>query len=473
MNLFFYSFLFVAIFQSGYAYLQLAGLLSNPHSFFKMGGTIGNPNVLATFLSLILVYGFTYLLFSSKIKYKERCWLLMAFCFIFPVIILSQCRTAWLSLFVGFGVGLFFRFRMWSYFRHKTTWICLCVAIGLLSFASLKLYAFKQDSADGRLYIWKLTTEMILKKPLSGYGFNRFEREYNLYQASHFASLPDKEKNFNRSLYTETCCNDFIETTFELGVIGLLLFILIFFYAFKCFFKNLKIEKYDGHNMAAFASLIAFLLISLVNYNTVVPFSLLFLAFLLAVIPLPEKKIYSIKGYKILGLACCIGLSFLWIKEYDACKAQWKLEKMLEKETTKEEFLRESKDIREKLYPSGVNRSAYASILARTGFIRESLYELEEAKKVYSNYHMYIALGKCYTWEKRLKEAIEHFEIATNMAPLLILPRYRLLRLYHQAGNLEAAKRQATLILDIQPVKESEDILNVKEKAKQYLNTYP
>ena len=470
ISMFFYSFGFTAIFQSGYAYLQLAGLLNNPHSIFKMGGTIGNPNVLATFLSLILVYGFTYILFSTENKSKERYWLLTAFCFILPIILLSRCRTAWLSLLVGCNVSLFFRFRLWSYFRYKFTWICFIGAIGLFSFALSKLYTFKQESADGRLYIWRLTTEMIFEKPIFGYGFNQYEKEYNLYQANHFASLPEKEKNFNRSLYTETCYNDFMETTLESGIIGLILFILIFFYAFKYFFRNLKVEKCKEHNTAVSSSLIAFCLISLVNYNTVLPFSMLFFAFLLSVISLPEKKVYDIKGYKALGIAWCIGLGGWGMKEYDACKTQLELKILLEEKITKKEFLEESRIIEKKLYPSGVNMFTYASILSRYGLEEESVYELEEAKKVSSNYNIYNALGKRYAREKRFNEAIKHFEIATNMMPLLILPRYWLLKLYNQTGNIEAARTQATLILDIQPAKKSEDILNVKEKAKQYLD---
>ena len=473
IQFFFYLFLFVAIFQSIYSYLQLSGLLSNSHLFFKIGGTTGNPNVLATFLSLVWVYGFNHLLFSSKSKSRELYLLFASLSFIFPVIILLQCRTAWLSLLTGCVAGLFFRFRLHNYFKRKITWIYLLGIVILLSFSFSKLYSFKQNSADGRLYIWKLTTEMILKKPLLGYSFNRFEKEYNLYQANYFASLPENEKNFNRSFYTETCCNDFLEITFETGITGLTLFILVFYSAAKCFFRNLKTEKHNGHSVAAFSSLITFCLISLVNYNTVLPFSMLFLAFLLAVISLPEKKVYNFRGYKILGIACCIGLFFLGLREYNACNAQLKLKKLLEEKTAKKEFPEESKDIRNKLYPSGFALFAYSSFLSRYGLEKESLYELEKAKTVSSNYNIYIALGKRYTQEKRFKEAIEHFETAINMMPLLILPRYQLLMLYHQTGNTEAAKRQAALILDIQPVKESEDILKVKEKAKQYLNEYP
>lgn len=50
---------------------------------------------------------------------------------------------------------------------------------------SSQLYNAKKASADGRKLIWKLSAQMIPEKPLTGYGYGFFEKEYNLHQANY------------------------------------------------------------------------------------------------------------------------------------------------------------------------------------------------------------------------------------------------------------------------------------------------
>jgi hypothetical protein len=43
-------------------------------------------------------------------------------------------------------------------------------------------------SADARVVVWKISAEMIIQRPLLGYGYGSFERNYSLFQSNYFKS---------------------------------------------------------------------------------------------------------------------------------------------------------------------------------------------------------------------------------------------------------------------------------------------
>jgi O-antigen ligase len=284
MCIIFSFFLITAVFQSLYAYSQLAGLTGNLYAHFAVGGTMGNPNIQAIFLSLVLVYALNELFWMKK-KRKYPYLLTVSVVIILPVVVISQCRTAWLSLFVGVIAGICIRYNLFALLKKRLTWLTFLVLLGMIVLGGYKLYRFKQPSADGRLYIWKLTTRMISRNPLQGYGFNAFEKEYNLYQANYFDQLPDNEKRYDCNLYAKNAFNDFLENGLEMGISGMLLFLSIFFFAVKDYSR----QSSDQKNPSAFCSLLAWIVIALFNYNQTVPFNMLFLSFVLAALTMKNS----------------------------------------------------------------------------------------------------------------------------------------------------------------------------------------
>ncbi|MCX8491202.1 MAG: O-antigen ligase family protein [Cyclobacteriaceae bacterium] len=100
--------------------------------------------------------------------------------------------------------------------------LILIVASILLIAASIGIYFFKRDSADGRLLIWKVTSRMIMESPWAGHGHDRFAAKYMAYQADYFRQHQTEAEAF---LADDTfyAFNDPLQFVSENGVIGLVL----------------------------------------------------------------------------------------------------------------------------------------------------------------------------------------------------------------------------------------------------------
>lgn len=88
----------------------------------------------------------------------------------------------------------------------------------------IHLYQIKNNSADGRLLIWKLSTKMIAENPFKGYGYGLFERNYNLKQASYFANQTSSNTERRNASFVAMAYNDYLEQTIEGGILGLLFY---------------------------------------------------------------------------------------------------------------------------------------------------------------------------------------------------------------------------------------------------------
>ena len=49
------------------------------------------------------------------------------------------------------------------------------------------IYHLKADSAKGRLFIWKISSLAVVKKPISAYGIGNFVYAYGQEQEKYFA----------------------------------------------------------------------------------------------------------------------------------------------------------------------------------------------------------------------------------------------------------------------------------------------
>jgi len=191
-------------------------------------GIFQQPNVLASFMATTLILA-GYLLQKIECK-RTHAFLFLNVLLNMWVITITMSRTGYL----GVIIALLF-LSPWAYQQHKKRFIVfiltLFVAIGL---ASLKgegaLGARNIDSlAEGgqRLVHYNNSWSMIKEKPLMGYGYGSFEKEYLLYSA---------DKAFNGESKPEVAHlthphNDTLFWAVEGGIVPLLamLFLIINF----------------------------------------------------------------------------------------------------------------------------------------------------------------------------------------------------------------------------------------------------
>ncbi|MCH8495786.1 MAG: O-antigen ligase family protein [Balneolales bacterium] len=92
----------------------------------------------------------------------------------------TMIRGAWIATFIGTIVVIYYRYRNESSILNilSKRWIKFSVVpliLILLTIFSIALYQLKPDSVNGRLLIWKVTSDMITDHPLTGVGVGQFQ----------------------------------------------------------------------------------------------------------------------------------------------------------------------------------------------------------------------------------------------------------------------------------------------------------
>jgi len=148
---------------------------------------------------------------------------IICMCLVLPA---SRSRAAWLAAIAGslFVFQTFKHSNIQTFFKTFKQFKRGLIATGILLFvlALVGIYKFKQDSADGRLLIWKVSTEMIKDKPIFGHGSGKFAANYMNYQAAYFKPNPDVPEAMQADNVTYAY-NEFLKLAVEKGVIGLLI----------------------------------------------------------------------------------------------------------------------------------------------------------------------------------------------------------------------------------------------------------
>ncbi len=171
----------------------------------------------------------------------------------------------------------------------------------------------KDESTNQRLIFYKKAIEMSFSRPIFGYGLGSWKYE----------SLPFKENNNRNILVPYYTHNDFLQILFELGIIGLVIYLSFLISLVR---KVIRIDnKYKGVLVIA---LIMFVFNSLLNFpihrsQEILPFIIISsLIFSLRHIKSRQKK-DKVSYYVLLILILPgIGLSYL---EHNSLKIQGKL----------------------------------------------------------------------------------------------------------------------------------------------------
>ena len=114
------------------------------------------------------------------------------------------------------------------------------------------LYRFKPDSANGRLFMYKLSTELIFEKPLFGHGYNSFEPVQHQKQINYFEDNKSDTRNGWLASEVTFAFNDYLQIVIEFGFLLLLLIVLLLWKLFS--FKTGKDDETDTNSDLLFIS---------------------------------------------------------------------------------------------------------------------------------------------------------------------------------------------------------------------------
>ena len=244
------------IIQAIYGNLQLLGYYPSNHSGFRLSGSFFNPGPYAGFLVsvfpialglylfrekiikqlLVNVSTKRYFIINTVIKFAVEYVPLLGIISILLVIPASQSRASWLAILISSVLLFELRYqtikKLFSKMNKTKKAILIIVSVLIIGISLLGVYHFKKESSDGRLFIWKTSTEIIKDNAFFGVGFDRFKKHYMNYQASYFVKFGETEEALiaDNTYYT---FNEFLQFIVENGIVGFIILMFVLFFIIK------------------------------------------------------------------------------------------------------------------------------------------------------------------------------------------------------------------------------------------------
>lgn len=147
-------------------------------------GFLHNSGLWGEFVAMTLICNIGLIHLNKKSKKTSTLLIFVSFIVSF-MLYESDSRASWLSFAIGiltfFSPLIIKHLPKSIIIRTGSLLILICLCTYLIS----GLYSYKKDSADGRILIWKISLEMVKDKPILGYGFDGFRKNYMNYQAAY------------------------------------------------------------------------------------------------------------------------------------------------------------------------------------------------------------------------------------------------------------------------------------------------
>ena len=448
---FIYSIIMSGFAQSIYGILQLYGFYPSKHHLFNITGSFFNPGPYAGYLSIVFPLALAVWLqerkqapnTNAKNTLTERTILklksllpLASVIAILLVLPATRSRAAWLAALISSAMVLnhFYPLRnILSPFRKPGLKKLLSVSIVLILFsgALTGIYFMKKGSADGRMFIWKVSKNLIKEKPVFGHGHEKFQAFYMDKQADYFIDNPGSvQANVADDIIYPF--NEYIKILVELGIVGLSLLALIVFLLFR---PGEKARSGRGNPdlLIPSAGILAFLVFSFFSYPSEILPIILNLVVLLAITvgtmqshvhdkqiivpPLPGWRSLVPKTIIGLGTLAIIVLASAPIRNLYKAYYKWdeghKIYQMGAYEASLESF--------EEAYPYLKNNGEflimYGKALSMAEKYGKAIEVLQEAGNFQKNTILYNALGDSFKATGEFKNAESAYLNAYYMLP--------------------------------------------------------
>ncbi len=288
-NSFFHLFFIISSLVSIYTIMQYYGIdpyLSDLHS---LTSTIGQKNWISNYLAMIFPLVLSYFLLEQTKKNRILYFLLLSI--LYTTLMICQSRGIWISisLTIMLAIYIIIKFKFYQIFKRNKKWLLLLLITFLIITIvystdnplnksvitvpqrAISTFDENDPSINTRLLIWKTTLEMIKDRPIFGSGIGTFKMNYLNYQAEFLRKNPLYIKYSGKAGEAH---NEYLQMWAELGIIGLGLFILIFYFFYKIifnFFRNSKNIKDKTITLGLGMGITSFLIHSLFTFPLHVP----------------------------------------------------------------------------------------------------------------------------------------------------------------------------------------------------------
>ncbi len=446
------------------ALLQGIGWIDSNHSQFAITGTLANPGQLGGFLSASVIACACLLTHKRTLTNYLTGTLL---CFLSSILLLTDSRAGWLGAWVG--IVIHWLPEGWNRIK-ATQWRKHIITLSVLLFACLSVmgYYYKKDSADGRLLIWKVTTDMISEHPFCGMGENGFRRNYIHFQADYFQNHSQAKEAMlaDNTVYPY---NEILKLWSEHGAIGVILFAVFFI----SYLSGAKKTVGGGHISAVLTGIFMY---SMFSYPSDVP-SLLLLFFFLSgnstyhsIRLSPNKKVILPLLIACMAICCAPVISALYFERQfrKAMNGLYASEDSITRHEAEAYILRNYEKVKE--LPDWMDTYAlYCFQQAPTD--NHTVKVLQDASLIVPTSDLFCDLGDVYKDKGESTLSKRHYLRAAYMVPSRLLPKYKVFDLYRIQGDTTEAVKWAEIILST-PVKVNNTLcIKIRGEAKRYLSS--
>ncbi|CEN43392.1 putative ATP synthase F0, A subunit [Capnocytophaga canis] len=461
-----------------YGFGQYFSIFKSFHADFSITGNFFNPAPFSGLIAIGCVLSFAIFLYRkhfypcfSEIKSKKRIThtlfygSLLIFSLNAVLLILLKSRASWFAVLIGMTFLLFVHLKSKiSSFAKK--WLYFSIALGVVIFLFF-FYSLRRSSADGRLLVWKVSSEIVKDYPLTGVGLDAFKTHYMNYQAAYFS----QNENQNEIILSDNVVyafNDFLQFTIEQGFIGLFSFLFLLILLVK--------NRQDIITKIGFAILIVLLVFACFSYPLqILPLKIIgvlgivFCSFQKDIL----LKVSLSKTLRAITTIFLLGFIYLQINNIHRLHLGYSHWKKGLNNFFSNDF-EESIVHFEKAYPylktEGEFLMHYGKTLSVAEQFEQSIVILHQSEKYLNNTVIQIALGDNYKMLKNYDKAEKHYKQVGYMTPNRFYPVYLLAKMYEEKGDLEKAKQQANILLQ-KPIKiPSMAIFEMQEEMKTLLN---
>ena len=482
---------FCGLWESVLGLMQQFGYCAPHHHLFSFTGTYVNTGPYGGFLAITMSIALGFMVKYYQ-QFNRQCQLIkrfplailtnidfalyllsaLSFCASFTVFFAAVSRAAILGLLLSAAVIMvtqpYTKRLLVNFFKsdRKKKTILLAAVVALLFVGMGATYWLKKESADGRVLIWKVSSQVIAKQPAFGAGFGSFFGAYSAESADYFTEYPTSPAIAIADV-PEYGFNEYLLTGVETGVVGMTLLLSILFLAL---YRLIKAKSLFGYG------LIVLMVFSFFSYPfSQLPFPILLALFVAAAAGRWEKGERRREKGRIPNILFCLllllvglGLSGMYESKIEATEA-WKQVRMLYRAQHYEEARKECAELYPLLKDNPRFLFEYGHALNKTERFAQSNAILKEGAQLSSDPMFYNVMGNNYKGLGDYVRAEESYRHAFDILPNRIYPLYLLMKLYAETDQPDKANEMAQRVVDFPPKIDSPAIRDMKREAKALL----
>lgn len=454
---------------------QIAGIYPSNHSLFVLTGTFYNPGPYSGYLAAVLPIALFRMLVSngkkdrlSVVQYYFSMCVLLLICCVLPA---GMSRAAWFASLIscGYVVLRVYRVKVKSFVSKHRYAVSGVLIVGALLASSA--YFMKRDSADGRLLIWKITSQAIVSSPWGEENGRTFSAIYGDAQERYFANCEYSESEAWVAGTPDFAFNEFLQIAVVHGIWVPVLFVTVLLVLLKIAGSRKQLAGIDG-------CLVSLMVFACFSYPLHIP--AIVSVWLLTLVVLCGEGLIMIKRKRnavaillpvvVAGLTASMDMYGIYSERTRAVR-EWMPVRVLYHSGTFNAAAEEYGKLYDKMSWHKDFCFEYGRALYNSGSYGKAEEVLLKAMTVSGDPMILNVLGRNAQENGEYKKAEKYLLRSTHRLPERIYPHYLLVKLYAEPEFFDRIKfvSEAEYVLNAKPKVNSAAIRNMRREVKGIL----